>query len=91
MATGTVVASRTLLPARLQSRPPRRGARGTFGCWPKAPRVRLVWAHIKDFEKASKDAKDPDVRAYATKTLPVRHKHLQRAEELEKSMKGNKS
>jgi putative membrane protein len=42
---------------------------------------------IKEFEKASKEAKDPDVKAYATKTLPVLQKHLQRAEEIEKSVK----
>ena len=46
---------------------------------------------IKDFEKASKDAKDPDVKAFAAKTLPTLQKHLQRAEELEKSMKGKKA
>lgn len=45
---------------------------------------------IKDFEKASKSAKDPDVKAYATKTLPVLQKHLQRAEELEKTLKASK-
>ena len=43
---------------------------------------------IKDFEKASKDAKDPDVKAFAAKTLPVLQKHLQRAEEISNSMKG---
>jgi putative membrane protein len=46
---------------------------------------------VKDFEKASKDAKDPDVKAFAAKTLPTLQKHLQRAEELEKSMKGKKA
>jgi putative membrane protein len=46
---------------------------------------------IKEFEKASKEAKDPDVKAYAAKTLPVLQKHLQRAQEIEKSMKGSKS
>ena len=43
---------------------------------------------IKDFEKASKDAKDPDVKAFAEKTLPTLHKHLQRAEEVSKEVKG---
>lgn len=42
---------------------------------------------IKEFEKASKEARDPDVKAYATKTLPVLQKHLQRAEELAKAEK----
>jgi putative membrane protein len=42
---------------------------------------------IKDFEKASKDAKDPDVKAFAAKTLPVLQKHLQRAQEISKAIK----
>lgn len=46
---------------------------------------------IKEFEKASKDAKDPDVKAFAAKTLPTLQKHLQRAEELEKATKGKKA
>jgi putative membrane protein len=46
---------------------------------------------IKDFTKASKDAKDPDVKAFAAKTLPVLQKHLQTAEAAEKALKGKKS
>lgn len=46
---------------------------------------------IQEFEKASRNAKDPDVKAYAAKTLPVLQKHLQRAQELEQSMKSSKS
>jgi putative membrane protein len=46
---------------------------------------------IKDFEKASKDAKDPDVKAFAEKTLPTLQKHLQRAEEIDKELKGKKA
>ena len=46
---------------------------------------------VKDFEKASKDAKDPDVKAFAAKTLPTLKKHLEKAEELEKAMKGKKA
>lgn len=42
---------------------------------------------VKDFRKASKDAKDPDVKAFAAKTLPTLEKHLQRAQEIEKAMK----
>ena len=43
---------------------------------------------IKDFEKASKDARDPDVKAFAEKELPVLHKHLERAEAISKELKG---
>jgi putative membrane protein len=42
---------------------------------------------VKDFEKESKDAKDPDVKAFAAKTLPTLQKHLQRAEEIQKAIK----
>jgi putative membrane protein len=34
---------------------------------------------IKEFEKASKDAADPDVKAWATKTLPTLKHHLELA------------
>ncbi len=46
---------------------------------------------IKEFEKEARDGKDPDVKAFAEKSLPVLHKHLARAEEISKSMKGGKS
>jgi len=46
---------------------------------------------IKDFEKAAKDGKDPDVKAFASKTLPTLQSHLQTAEGLEKSTKSKKS
>lgn len=45
---------------------------------------------IKDFEKEAKDGKDPDVKAFAAKTLPTLQKHLQQAEQLEKSVKSGK-
>ena len=38
---------------------------------------------IKDFEKASKDLKDPEVKAWATKTLPVLKEHLAQAQKLQ--------
>jgi len=46
---------------------------------------------VKDFEHASKSAKDPDVKAFAAKTLPKLQSHLQQAQALEKSLKGRKS
>lgn len=42
---------------------------------------------VKEFEKASKDAKDPDVKAFAAKTLPTLQNHLKQAEALEKTAK----
>jgi putative membrane protein len=42
----------------------------------------MVDDHVKDvkeFEKASASAKDPDLRAWAAKTLPVLQKHLDSA------------
>jgi putative membrane protein len=45
---------------------------------------------VKKFEKAAKDLKDPDVKAWAEKTLPVLRKHLEMAQNLPES-KGNGS
>jgi putative membrane protein len=42
---------------------------------------------ISEFEKASKKAKDPDVKAFAAKTLPTLQKHHQEAESLQKAAK----
>ncbi len=39
------------------------------------------------FEKASKDADDAEVKAFATKTLPVLKAHREHAQGLEKSLK----
>jgi putative membrane protein len=36
---------------------------------------------VKEFEKQSKSAKDPEVRAWAAKTLPTLQEHLKLAEE----------
>lgn len=36
---------------------------------------------VKEFEKASKDAKDPDLKAWAAKTLPTLQEHLKMAKD----------
>jgi putative membrane protein len=41
----------------------------------------------KEFEKASKDAKDPDLKAWAAKTLPVIQDHLKMAKDLKTKVK----
>jgi putative membrane protein len=43
---------------------------------------------IKAFEKASKNAKDPDVKAFAEKTLPTLRAHLAAAAKLPQNAKG---
>lgn len=40
---------------------------------------------IAEFEKASKDAKDPDLKAWAAKTLPTLKTHLDSAQAINKS------
>ncbi|MGA8810858.1 MAG: DUF4142 domain-containing protein [Thermoanaerobaculia bacterium] len=42
---------------------------------------------VKEFEKASKDAKDPDLKAWATKTLPTLQDHLKMAKEAKAKLK----
>lgn len=39
------------------------------------------------FEKASKDAKDAEMKAFATETLPTLKSHLQAIETIEKGIK----
>lgn len=51
----------------------------------------MVMDHQKDvteFEKASNSAKDPDVRAFAAKTLPTLRDHLQQARTINQSVAG---
>jgi putative membrane protein len=43
---------------------------------------------VKEFEKQSKNAKDADVRAFASKTLPTLQEHLKMAEAAQKAAKG---
>jgi putative membrane protein len=46
---------------------------------------------VSDFEKASKSAKDPEVKAFAEKTLPTLQHHLERAEALSGAAGGEKA
>lgn len=49
----------------------------------------MVKDHVKDvakFKKASKEAKDPELKAWAEKTLPTLEQHLQRAREVAKKV-----
>jgi putative membrane protein len=51
----------------------------------------MVTDHRKDvseFEKESKSGKDPDVKAFAAKTLPTLHEHMQMAESASRSAVG---
>jgi putative membrane protein len=45
---------------------------------------------VKDFEDASKDLKDPDLKAFASKTLPTLQEHLRMAQDLENTVKNEK-
>src|SRR5437879_5816427 len=44
-------------------------------------------ADVKDFQDAAKDLTDPDLKAFAQKTLPTLEEHLRLAEDMEKSVK----
>jgi putative membrane protein len=44
---------------------------------------------VKEFEKASTQAKDPDVRAFAAKTLPTLREHLQQVRDIQNRMKAS--
>ncbi|MGV3572148.1 MAG: DUF4142 domain-containing protein [Ramlibacter sp.] len=51
-----------------------------------------IKAHEKDiklFQKASKDAKDPELKAFAAKTLPVLQDHLAQAQKLPQAGKSS--
>ena len=45
---------------------------------------------VRDFESAAKSLTDPDLRAWAQKTLAVLQQHLRMAENLEATVKGQK-
>jgi putative membrane protein len=42
---------------------------------------------VKDFQKQSKSAKDPEVKNFAAQTLPTLQEHLQMAEAAQKTAK----
>ena len=42
---------------------------------------------VKEFKEAAKDLKDPDLKAFAEKTLPVLEDHLRMAEQLQTNVK----
>lgn len=42
---------------------------------------------VKEFERGSKKAKDPDIQAWADKTLPTLQQHLRDAESIDASIK----
>lgn len=42
---------------------------------------------IRKFEDASKNARDPDVKAFATNTLPILRKHLEQAKKIKDALK----
>lgn len=46
---------------------------------------------VAEFEKQASDARDSDVAAFASKTLPTLREHLSRVEELSKNVKGRSS
>jgi putative membrane protein len=43
---------------------------------------------VKEFEKASKNLSDPDLKAFAENKLPILQEHLRQAEALEAQLKG---
>jgi putative membrane protein len=46
-------------------------------------------ADIALFERANRELRDPELRAWAGKTLPVLHSHLESARSLMQSIRGN--
>jgi len=45
---------------------------------------------VKEFQKASNNVKDPDLKAFAANTLPILQEHLQMAENTDATVKGTK-
>ena len=48
-------------------------------------------ATVRDFRSAAKSAKDPEIKAFASSTLPTLEQHLQEAKTIEAAMKGKKT
>ena len=51
----------------------------------------MVKEHKKDvseFQKQAKSAKDPDIKGFASKTLPTLQEHLAMAQQVEAAVKG---
>jgi putative membrane protein len=44
---------------------------------------------VKEFQRAADRGKDPDVKTYASKTLPVLQEHLKQAEDMHAQVKGS--
>ena len=42
---------------------------------------------LKDFQTAAKDLTDPDLKAFAEKTIPILEKHLRMAQDIDASVK----
>jgi putative membrane protein len=43
---------------------------------------------VKEFEKATKNLSDPELKAFAEKTLPTLQEHLTQAQNLDAQLKG---
>jgi predicted outer membrane protein len=46
---------------------------------------------VQEFTDQSQKAKDPDLKQWATKTLPIQHKHLERAQQIDASLNKGKT
>jgi putative membrane protein len=46
---------------------------------------------VSEFQDASQNAKDPDVKQWAAKTLPTLQAHLQKAEQIDAKVGGGKT
>jgi putative membrane protein len=46
--------------------------------------------NLKEFQDAARDLNDPDLRAFAERTVPVLQEHLRMAQDMERSVKNEK-